>query len=558
MAQRIPVVLFAYARPKHLERVLSCLRENEVPLILAFADGAKSTDSSESEDVTAVRRLLRAVDWTELKLIERDNNMGLGPNVLDGVTRAAAEYDAFVVWEDDLICVPGTYAWLCAALERYADNPSVMSVTAWNHPRVTPEHVAEGSYFDRRAECWVWGTYARAWAGMPNEVAEAKMQAARQMGWGSSDYGADLPIMARDEAVKRTWASRWLYHHLQHNGLCLRPTRSFVEHIGFDESATNAAAATAWRNDSLPPNAELPTQWPEVAEHPDCRRLWQKACPRETWTQKWRRRLRARMPAAWVETIRRRRGVAGFYGDYSDYPAARAASSGYATDAIRQRVVAASRAVRDGAAAWERDTVLFDHPAVNQPLLAALQRAAASRRGTLRVVDFGGALGSVWWQHRRELTELGEVTWHVVEQETLAEIGKQEFSNESLHFYSSLAACCAEATPDVVLMSAVLAYLPDPYEALACVARSGTEWVILDRCGFTRGGGDRLTVQQVPREIYRASYPCWFVDRERVIGLLGAEWVLRDEWGTIDEGGEWFEFRGMLFQRANRNQRTPA
>ena len=78
----IPVVLLAYARPAHLARVLACLRENRVPLIHAFADGAKGP--ADAAAVREVRAMLRAVDWCDLRLVERDANLGLGRNVLAG------------------------------------------------------------------------------------------------------------------------------------------------------------------------------------------------------------------------------------------------------------------------------------------------------------------------------------------------------------------------------------------------------------------------------------------------------------------------------------------
>ena len=125
-AAEIPVVLFAYARPDHLARVLECLRENHVPRIEAFADGAKG--AADAARVAEVRAMLRAIDWCEVRLTERTENLGLGRNVLAGVSDVAARHPAFVVWEDDLICVPGTYAWVCAALRNYADEVRVMSL----------------------------------------------------------------------------------------------------------------------------------------------------------------------------------------------------------------------------------------------------------------------------------------------------------------------------------------------------------------------------------------------------------------------------------------------
>jgi hypothetical protein len=268
----IPIVLFAYARPAHLARTLACLREDGVPLIQAFADGAKG--AADAAAVTETRALLHAVDWCEMRIIEREKNLGLGRNVLAGVSEIASQFDAFIVWEDDLVCVPGTYAWMGAALRHYANDPRVMSVTGWTHPRVTPAEVGDRPYFDARAECWVWGSWPRAWQGMNEETAREKMRMAGHHGLPRAAYGADLPKMARAEQRQNIWAVRWIYHHFQHRGLCLRPPWSMVEHIGFDAMATNASTAKDWKNPPLRRVPPLPGEWPEPREHPRCRGLW--------------------------------------------------------------------------------------------------------------------------------------------------------------------------------------------------------------------------------------------------------------------------------------------
>jgi hypothetical protein len=209
--------------------------------------------------------------------VERASNLGLGRNVLAGVSEVASQNEAFIVWEDDLICVPQTYDWMVAALRAYADDKRVMSVTAWTHPRVIPKGVGNRSYFDGRAECWVWGTWARSWRGMADQSALKKLQAAEERGIGREAYGADLKAMAEVEATHNIWAVRWLYHHFQHGGLCLRPPWSMVEHIGFDASATNAEFATDWGNPPLREAPPIPSHWPEPQEHLSVRKLWYQA-----------------------------------------------------------------------------------------------------------------------------------------------------------------------------------------------------------------------------------------------------------------------------------------
>ena len=286
MSPTIPVVLFAYARSDVLARALACLRENGVPLLYAFADGAKG--EADAPRVAETRALLRAIDWCEVRLVERPANLGLGRNVLAGVTDVAARHEAFIVWEDDLIAVRGTYDWLCAALRAYAGEPTVMSVTAWTHPRVTPRAAGDAPYLDGRAECWVWGTWARAWRGMTAADAGTKLAAARRRGVAPAAYGADLPAMAKVEAQRNIWAVRWLYHHFEHGGLCVRPPWSMVEHIGLDALATNSQFATDWSNPPLRSAPPVSAVWPAVREHPEVRALWRAAYPaRPLWRRAW-------------------------------------------------------------------------------------------------------------------------------------------------------------------------------------------------------------------------------------------------------------------------------
>ena len=268
----IPVVLFAYARPDNLVRTLECLRENRVPLIHAFSDGPRTPDKAEA--VAEVRAMLRAIDWCEVAITERETNLGLGQSILAGVTEVFTKHDTAIVFEDDLICVPGTYAYLCAALEHYRDDDRVMSVTGWTHPLVTPGNVTDAPYFDGRAECWTWGTWARSWSGMETD-AKTLMEQCRARGIDVYRYGADLPEMAAEELRKNIWAVRMLFLHMLKGKLCMRPPWSMVEHIGFGSDATNASEEIWLKNPPLGNSPPIPGAWPVPIEAPECSRLHQ-------------------------------------------------------------------------------------------------------------------------------------------------------------------------------------------------------------------------------------------------------------------------------------------
>ena len=92
--------------------------------------------------------------------------------------------------------------------------------------------------------------------------------------------------------------------------------------------------------------------------------------------------------------------------------------------------------------------------------------AALRANGRLSVVDFGGALGSHFFQNRSLLKDVRELNWTVVEQPRFVQAGQEYLRDNVLNFSSSLDQAIAEGKPDVLLMSSVLPYLPDPLELL--------------------------------------------------------------------------------------------
>ena len=219
--------------------------------------------------------------------------------------------------------------------------------------------------------------------------------------------------------------------------------------------------------------------------------------------------VRAALPAPLHRALTRRRRL-HFTGPYRNWSAARAAAGGYDDPAILERMVASAREVAAGRAAYERDTVLFHEPAADPLLLGELETLALSRPRGLRVLDFGGALGSTWFQHRAFLRKLPPVSWHIVEQPKIAARGRLEFSGSGLTFHDSLDSALDQGPPDLVLISSVLQYLPDPWSALARLSALPAETWLITRTPFTDTlATDTIVVQHVPAAIYRASYSAW-------------------------------------------------
>lgn len=253
----------------------------------------------------------------------------------------------------------------------------------------------------------------------------------------------------------------------------------------------------------------------------------------------------------WMQQLRG--GGIRFEGDFPNWIKASQHATGYDTDVILAKVLEATLKVKRGEAAYERDSVVFDQIEYDWQVLAGLLWAAARNQGRLNVLDFGGALGSTYWQHRRFLEGLADVRWNVVEQAHYVERGNAEIAEEPLRFYPDIAACLAEQAPNVVLLSSVLQYLPDPLGVLDELSRVGATVILIDRTPFASCPENRLLVQHVPASIYPASYPMWVFSEARFMEALSARWRLvshfDDPEGRVrSREGLSFTFEGLFLQ----------
>lgn len=225
----------------------------------------------------------------------------------------------------------------------------------------------------------------------------------------------------------------------------------------------------------------------------------------------WRNTLRNWLPPIGLQFLNRFRPRVKFEGSYPNWAAAAARAEGYDDQAVLTAVAAATREVLAGRAVFERDSRLFFEEEPNYPLLAGL--LLAGRGGELRIVDFGGALGSVYFQNRRWLREIGVRRWTVVEQPHFVELGMREFSVGELGFAVNLAAAqAAMGGVDAVLFSSVLQYLPEPWTVLEEAAALRTPFILIDRTPLRLGQMEsRIAVQQVPKSLHAARYPVRFL-----------------------------------------------
>ena len=204
-------------------------------------------------------------------------------------------------------------------------------------------------------------------------------------------------------------------------------------------------------------------------------------------------------------------------GNYTTWEDAAAKSSGYNSEVILEKCKKSLLKVKRGEAVYERDSFLFNEIHYSWGLLAGLQRAALENDGTLCVLDFGGSLGSTYYQNREFLSSIKNIQWCIVEQSHFVACGKEYFEDENLKFYDTIEDCLAKHDPTVLILSGVIHILEKPYDWILKFNSLKIKYIIIDRTPFTDLDHDILTIQNVPAEIYNASYPSWFFSEPKFI-----------------------------------------
>ena len=224
----------------------------------------------------------------------------------------------------------------------------------------------------------------------------------------------------------------------------------------------------------------------------------------------------------------------GYFELNSDWLTVKKSCSGYDAEAILKKVHQAILRVKNGTAVYERDSFLFDKIQYAWPLLGCLM-FVAHKTGRIRVIDFGGSLGSTYFQNKKFLDEIHDVSWNVIEQKNFVRLGQQDVAGIHLRFFENIEASLIEKVSDVLVVSGSLQYLPDPWSMLDKFLSHDFEFIIFDRTTFNSEPKDLISKQVVPPVIYDASYPVWFLNKECFLKKMGQKYRLLEEWEALSQ-----------------------
>jgi putative methyltransferase (TIGR04325 family) len=172
--------------------------------------------------------------------------------------------------------------------------------------------------------------------------------------------------------------------------------------------------------------------------------------------------------------------------------------------------------------------------------------------GEVTLLDYGGSLGTIYYQSQYFLPDLSKTYWNIVEQPKFVDYGETHLQNDNLKFFSSIEEAIIEREPNVVLLSGVLPFIPNPYDVLASIVAKKFPYIIVDRTPFSNIDKQLLTVLHVPLKSGKTSYPMWIFTFQELINVMAKTYNLIATYNAIDGVQGWGKykasFKGLVFE----------
>lgn len=244
-----PIILFVYNRYWHALKTIEALQKNDLAMaseLFIFSDGAKNDLVLAA--VNEVRNYVKSIKgFKKVTVIEREKNVGLANNIINGVSEIVNKYGKAIVLEDDLITSAYFLNYMNNALEFYKDNEKVISIHGYVYP--VKENMPE-TFFIKGADCWGWATWKRGWDQFEVDGSKLLNELKARKLCKEFDYNNSYPYtqMLKDQVAQKnnSWAIRWYASAFLNNKLTLYPGNSLVGNIGNDMSGTHSESTNAY------------------------------------------------------------------------------------------------------------------------------------------------------------------------------------------------------------------------------------------------------------------------------------------------------------------------
>jgi hypothetical protein len=239
-----PVLFLIFNRPELTAQVFETIRKARPPRLYVAADGPRTDREGEAQRVDQARRIATGVDWDcEVKTLFREQNLGCGKAVSEGITWFFEQEEEGIILEDDVLVDNSWFRFCDELLERYRHDEEIMCVCAHGHDYPI---INDSSYaFSHYTLIWGWASWRRAWKHYDYKMSEwdklSKTDWLKKIGNGSLAFEHFWKSFINEVYSGKcdTWDVQWAFSAWKNNGLCIHPNVNVIENIGFGPDATH-------------------------------------------------------------------------------------------------------------------------------------------------------------------------------------------------------------------------------------------------------------------------------------------------------------------------------
>jgi hypothetical protein len=239
-----PIILFCFKRIDTLTKCVEHLKlcpESIHSDLYIYSDAARN--DQEFNQVNVVRNFIKNINgFKSLKIINREVNMGVDYNIIQGIQEMAEKFESIIVVEDDLVVSNQFLHFMNAGLSHLMNFEKVLSVSAFNYVKI-PQDYKYDCYFAQRTNPWGWATWS-------HKIKEVDWDLALTDNFLTNPsekkpfnkWGSDRSRMLRRtlEGEIRAWDIRLDYYQHKRDLISAYSIKNLVVNIGFNsEDASN-------------------------------------------------------------------------------------------------------------------------------------------------------------------------------------------------------------------------------------------------------------------------------------------------------------------------------
>ena len=196
-----------------------------------------------------------------------------------------------------------------------------------------------------------------------------------------------------------------------------------------------------------------------------------------------------------------------YEGPYDNWNKALNKSIGYKHEVIFNKIKYSATKVQKTGKGYERDSVIFYDKKYDQNFIKILKNIS-KKKNFLSILDFGGSLGSLYFKYKSKINN--KFVWSIIEQKKFVDEGKKNFETNELKFFYDIKRFKKIYKLDILILSSSIQYISNYQKILKELIALNPKYILLLKTPFNyKNQNNEIYIQNVPKKIYKASYPTW-------------------------------------------------